>query len=412
MGLGPGRFGLPRRRRTVQRRHLRLGNRLARVDGDPVVVAARQRLEQHQAVPGRDARCVRRHGPHAQPALLRSRARAGRARHRRPGRLRRLHVPRRRHRLGVPVGRLSDRRRVHAVLQPRLPRRRRLRPSGPRHAHAPDAADHVEAARRATELLRDRLARTRTSRTSPTTRSRRFPPYSPRSQLRPTTYSDETTLYYWAVLPATGLNGSGAVGDPLSAAASTFQKQSLPPSQMSPADGALLTDQPVFRWASVEGARRYRFQVAQEPTFANPIEDVLTASTSYTPLTTYPADTTLYWRVRADDENLIGLTWSSVRTFQRKLPDADDRSREPDDRRLHAGVALVERDRCLRLHVRDRRTGRRATTSTPGSGCAQPRSSTSSGRASGAGACAPSSRSCRRASSPARGRRTCPSRGR
>ena len=52
-------------------RRLRLGNRLARVDGDPVVVAARQRLEQHQAVPGRDARFLRRHGPRAQPALLR-----------------------------------------------------------------------------------------------------------------------------------------------------------------------------------------------------------------------------------------------------------------------------------------------------------------------------------------------------
>jgi hypothetical protein len=146
-----------------------------------------------------------------------------------------------------------------------------------------------------------------------------LPAYSPRRQDRPTTYSDETTLFYWAVLPATGINGSGAVGDPLSAAASPFQKQSLPPSAMSPADGALLTDQPVFRWTSVEGARRYRFQVAQEPTFAAPLEDVATASTSYTPFTTHPADTTLYWRVRADDENLIGLTWSAVRTFQRRL---------------------------------------------------------------------------------------------
>ena len=146
------------------------------------------------------------------------------------------------------------------------------------------------------------------------------PVYSPRSQIKPTTYSDETTLYYWAVLPATNYNGSGAVGDPLSAAASNFQKQSLPPSQTSPDDGALASTQPVFRWTSVEGARRYRLQVAQEPTFAAPLEDVSTASTSYTPFATYPADTTLYWRVRADDENLIGLTWSSIRTLQRKLP--------------------------------------------------------------------------------------------
>ena len=146
-----------------------------------------------------------------------------------------------------------------------------------------------------------------------------LPAYSPRSFTRPTTYSDETTLYYWALLPATNANGSGAVGDPLSAAASTFQKQSIPPTLMSPADGALLSDQPIFRWAPVEGARRYRFQIAQEPTFAAPFEDVTTAATSYTPFTTHAADTTLYWRVRADDENLIGLTWSPVRTFQRKL---------------------------------------------------------------------------------------------
>ena len=145
------------------------------------------------------------------------------------------------------------------------------------------------------------------------------PAYSPRSLLKPTTYSDETTLFYWALLPASGLNGSGAVGNPLLAAASNFQKQSIPPSAMSPADGALLNEQPVFRWSSVQGARRYRFQVAQEPTFAAPIEDVVTASTSYTPFTTHPADTTLYWRVRADDENLIGLTWSATRTFQRRL---------------------------------------------------------------------------------------------
>ncbi|HMI99657.1 MAG TPA: hypothetical protein VK488_07490 [Gaiellaceae bacterium] len=146
------------------------------------------------------------------------------------------------------------------------------------------------------------------------------PAYSPRNSQRPTTYSDETTLFYWAVLPAVNFNGSGATGDPLMAAASNFQKQSIPPAAISPANGALLTVQPVFRWTQVDGARRYRFQVAQEPTFAAPIEDVTTAATSYTPFTTHPADTTLYWRVRADDENLIGLNWSPVRTFQRRLP--------------------------------------------------------------------------------------------
>ena len=237
------------------------------------------------------------------------------------------------------------------------------------------------------------------------------PAYSPRSQIRPTTYSDETTLYYWAVLPATGLNGSGAVGDPLSAAASTFQKQSLPPSQTLPADGALLTEQPVFRWSSVEGARRYRFQVAQEPTFANPIEDVLTPATSYTPLTTYPADTTLYWRVRADDENLIGLTWSSVRTFQRRLPAPTTDPGNPTIGDFTPAWLLVERDRRVRLHVRDRRTGRepQRVHRAPDA-----RSRVHLPLRAGHLALARTRRvpSCRRASSPGRGRRTSPSRGR
>ena len=178
-----------------------------------------------------------------------------------------------------------------------------------------------------------------------------IPAYSPRSLVKPTTYSDETTLYYWAVLPATNFNGSGAVGDPLSAAPSNFQKQSLPPSQMSPADGALLTDQPVFRWTPVQGARRYRFQIAQEPTFATPIEDVTTASTSYTPFTVHPADTTLYWRVRADDENLIGLTWSTARTFQRKLPTPT----------ITPGNPTIGDFTRLRVHVRAGRAERRAS---------------------------------------------------
>jgi hypothetical protein len=146
------------------------------------------------------------------------------------------------------------------------------------------------------------------------------PAYSPRNIAKPTTYSDETTLFYWAVLPAVDFNGGNPTGDPLAAAPSNFQKQSIPPAAISPAAGALLTEQPVFKWTQVEGARHYRLQVAQEPTFAAPLEDVTTAATSYTPFTTHPADTTLYWRVRADDENLIGLNWSPVRTFQRRLP--------------------------------------------------------------------------------------------
>jgi hypothetical protein len=146
------------------------------------------------------------------------------------------------------------------------------------------------------------------------------PAYAPRGPSRPTTYPDETTTYYWVVLPATGFDGSGGTaGNPSQGAPADFQKRSTPPTLLAPASGSDVLDQPMFRWTVVDGARHYRFQVAQDPTFANPIDDVTTNSTAYTSETTYPADTTLYWRVRADDENLVGLTWSAPGTFRRRL---------------------------------------------------------------------------------------------
>jgi hypothetical protein len=146
-----------------------------------------------------------------------------------------------------------------------------------------------------------------------------IPAYAPRDSFGPRTYSDETTLYYWAVLPANDFGGTNAVGNPLQAAPQSFQKQSAPPTRLSPADGTQFYNQPSFRWTPTEGARRYRLQVASDPSFGSPIDDVTTDSTAYTTNTTYPADTVLYWRVRADDENSVGLTWSTTGTFQKKL---------------------------------------------------------------------------------------------
>jgi len=46
----------------------------------------------------------------------------------------------------------------------------------------------------------------------------------------------------------------------------------------------------------------------------------VTASTSYTATKIYQADVTLWWRVRAEDANVIGLTWSTPRSFRNLLP--------------------------------------------------------------------------------------------
>jgi hypothetical protein len=147
-----------------------------------------------------------------------------------------------------------------------------------------------------------------------------IPAYAPRGRTTPTTYADETTHYHWIVLTALDADGGGVAASPTSVVTSTFQKQSAAPTLLAPAPGAVLTSQPTFRWTLADGARRYRIQVAQDPSFGNPLEDVVTSSTEYTSTTTHPADTVLYWRVRADDENLVGLTWSATGTFQKRLP--------------------------------------------------------------------------------------------
>jgi hypothetical protein len=148
----------------------------------------------------------------------------------------------------------------------------------------------------------------------------RIPAYAPRNASLPTTYPDETTTFYWAVLPGSAVDGSDALPIDLpNSAKGSFQKQSTPPALLSPSAGQVFARQPSFQWSPTFGARRYRLQVAADPTFGTLLDDVVTDATSYTSSTTYPADTVLYWRVRADDENLTGLTWSSIGTFQKTL---------------------------------------------------------------------------------------------
>jgi protein-S-isoprenylcysteine O-methyltransferase Ste14 len=135
-----------------------------------------------------------------------------------------------------------------------------------------------------------------------------------------TPLSDETTSYYWAVIPATSANGGGVCSDALHDNPQSFDKSSTPPEPIAPANGADVTTQPTFRWTPAENARNYRLQVSQDPTFGSPIDDVTTDATAYTSSSTYPADTVVYWRVRANDWNGQGLNWSATQTFVRRLP--------------------------------------------------------------------------------------------
>jgi hypothetical protein len=144
-----------------------------------------------------------------------------------------------------------------------------------------------------------------------------IPAYAPRI-----TMADEKTLYYWAVIPAAGADGTGVpVATPLDANPADFQKQSTPPTLLLPADGTQLqASQPQFHWTPVQGARNYRLEVSTDPNFGTLLDNVVTGSTGYVSTTTYPAQSTLYWRVEANDELGTALTWSSTGTFTQVLP--------------------------------------------------------------------------------------------
>jgi hypothetical protein len=148
----------------------------------------------------------------------------------------------------------------------------------------------------------------------------RGPAYAPRYRTSPTTYADETTSYYWAVLPAPNTNGVDVLINPLSASPETFEKVSQPPGQEEPTVGQVFEGKPSFQWDPVEGAKDYTLSVATDPGFSNVIETVTTDALSYTSVLSYPADTDLYWRVWANDWLDVGLTKSITRSFQVTLP--------------------------------------------------------------------------------------------
>jgi hypothetical protein len=151
----------------------------------------------------------------------------------------------------------------------------------------------------------------------------RIPAYAPRTLNATKGYPDELTAYYWYVLPAAQADGGAVSAHPLDGPAPSFHKQATAPTRLAPAPGAVISGPTTFRWTQAEGARRYNLQVAQDPNFSNLVDNVLTDSTAYTSNTTYPADTILYWRVRADAEDgslHVGLTWTETGTFQKQLP--------------------------------------------------------------------------------------------
>jgi hypothetical protein len=146
------------------------------------------------------------------------------------------------------------------------------------------------------------------------------PVYAMRRNVKPWTYPDETTSYWWAVIPTALANGDIAPTPPTDNSPRRFIKSSTPPAPTFPASGQVVGGPTTFAWKPALGARSYTVQVAQDQSFAKPLINVTTDSTAYTSADTLPASSALYWRVRGNDELGTGLNWSAPRRFSRVLP--------------------------------------------------------------------------------------------
>ncbi len=136
----------------------------------------------------------------------------------------------------------------------------------------------------------------------------KVPAYAPRAGLTGVTNYPNGT-YYWAVLPATNIDGTGVSADPSLAPVKSFTKQVTAPTLSQVTISGL---GPVLQWTPVQGAVDYHVQISDTSDFSklSPPDgiDQRVAETSYTASSTLPANKTIYWRVEAEAEGSLGST--------------------------------------------------------------------------------------------------------
>ena len=85
---------------------------------------------------------------------------------------------------------------------------------------------------------------------------------------------DETTAYYWEVLPVETVGKEELLSEEPLLPIQAFNKSSEPPANLSPT--STTPGQPTFRWSPVEGALNYTLQVSLDPTFKTLLDEVRT----------------------------------------------------------------------------------------------------------------------------------------
>ena len=77
----------------------------------------------------------------------------------------------------------------------------------------------------------------------------------------------------------------------------------------------------MLRWTPVpQQVKNYTVQISPDSSFSNGVETALTDATAYAVTQNFPVGATLYWRVRANNNDDAGLAWSGTSTFVQTLP--------------------------------------------------------------------------------------------
>ncbi|MFZ5902164.1 MAG: M4 family metallopeptidase [Chloroflexota bacterium] len=128
------------------------------------------------------------------------------------------------------------------------------------------------------------------------------------SDYEPPLNLSSNTKYYWRVRSVNTLDEVSTWS-----AVRYFRTALLPPGLITPW-GAVSTLRPTFDWIDTAGATSYTIQISREPDFSPLILNKTVTSSTYVPTTNLPANTLLYWRVKANGTNGPSA-WSEVFTF-------------------------------------------------------------------------------------------------
>lgn len=124
----------------------------------------------------------------------------------------------------------------------------------------------------------------------------------------------EDTKHFWRVRAA---NGVGISGWSTVFSFTTLKLDSLPPppTPEAPGDGATgISTNPHFSWSAIGNAQSYHFQIARNPNFTSPIQDITGLTDTGVDVSGLSTNTLYYWRVSARSTKGQG-PWSLIATL-------------------------------------------------------------------------------------------------